>query len=311
VLDNLCNSRPGVVGRIARIAGRTLKFIEGDVRDGFLLSNLLVDHGIDAVFHFAGLKAVSESVSNPLAYYDCNVGGTLVLLRAMAEADIKTLIFSSSATVYGEHTSIPYTEDSPLGEPSNPYGKSKLIVEKVLADLSLSDPEWRIARLRYFNPVGAHESGMIGESPNGAPNNLMPYVAQVAAGRRDKLSVFGNDYPTPDGTGVRDFIHVMDLVEGHVAALDYLQHHPGLLTVNLGTGREASVLELIHAFESVSGQRVPYEIVERRPGDLAAYWADPALANQLLGWKAKRDLSAMCLDAWRWETNYLKNIETT
>lgn len=298
VLDNLCNSRREVVDLVARIAGRPLRFVEGDVRDEALVRSLLEESSIDAVIHFAGLKAVGESVEQPLAYYDCNVGGSLALCRAMAAAGIKTLVFSSSATVYGDPASVPIAEDCPLGEPTNPYGKSKLIVEQILADLAVADKAWRIARLRYFNPVGAHESGLIGESPNGVPNNLMPYVAQVAAGQREKLLVFGSDYPTPDGTGVRDYIHVMDLAEGHVAALDYLSSNPGLFTVNLGTGRGVSVLEMVREFEAASGSAVPYEVMPRRAGDIAACWADPSLAEQLLGWKARRDVAAMCRDAW-------------
>lgn len=300
VLDNLCNSRRDVVDRVALIAGRPLQFVEGDVRDEPLVRRVLVDFGIDAVFHFAGLKAVGESVSQPLAYYDCNVVGSLALCRAMVAAGVRSLVFSSSATVYGDPVSVPIAEDCPLGVPTNPYGKSKLIVEQILADLVVAASEWRIARLRYFNPVGAHESGLIGESPKGVPSNLMPYLAQVATGQREKVFVFGNDYPTPDGTGVRDYIHVVDLAEGHVAALDYLMKHTGLLTVNLGTGRGVSVMEMLQAFELASGRPVPYEVVSRRSGDIAACWADPSLAKRLLGWEARRNVSVMCRDAWHW-----------
>lgn len=300
VLDNLCNSRRDMVDRVALIAGRPLQFVEGDVRDEFLVRDVLADFGIGAVFHFAGLKAVGDSVAQPLAYYDCNVGGSLALCRAMIAAGVKSLVFSSSATVYGNPVSVPIGEECPLGEPTNPYGKSKLMVEQVLADLVVADSEWRIARLRYFNPVGAHESGLIGELPNGVPSNLMPYIAQVASGQREKVYVFGNDYPTLDGTGVRDYIHVADLAEGHVAALDYLMNHTGLLTVNLGCGRGVSVLEMVRAFELASGRPVPYEVVPRRAGDIAACWADTSLAKRLLGWEARRNVAAMCRDAWHW-----------
>lgn len=300
IVDNLSNSRREVVDRIAQIAGERPEFVEGDVRDRALLQRVFTDRPVDAVIHFAGLKAVGESVAQPLRYYDCNVGGTLALCEVMAEAAVRTLIFSSSATVYGAPASVPIREDFPRSA-TNPYGASKLMVEEVLADLVKSDPAWRIARLRYFNPVGAHESGLIGEAPSGIPNNLMPYVAQVADGRRQQLSVFGSDYPTPDGTGVRDYIHVVDLAEGHLAALDYLLREGGMLTVNLGTGCGYSVLDMVRAFEAASGRPVPYALVERRPGDIAACYADPALAEKLLGWKAKRGIDEMCRDAWRWQ----------
>ena len=302
ILDNLCNSRRDVVDRIAGIVGRAPLFVEGDVRDKTLVSRLLREHSVSAAIHFAGLKAVGESVAQPLRYYDCNVGGTVALCEAMAEVGVKNLVFSSSATVYGDPASVPIHEDFPTGA-TNPYGGSKLMVEEVLADLHKSDASWRIARLRYFNPVGAHESGLIGEEPNGIPNNLMPYVAQVAAGRRERLSVYGNDYPTRDGTGIRDYIHVVDLAAGHLAALRYLQDTGGLLTVNLGTGRGCSVLEMVAAFEKASGRPIPYQIVDRRPGDIAECWADPAAAQQLLGWRATRDVDAMCRDTWRWQQN--------
>ncbi len=304
VLDNLSNSQEKVAEQVEKIAGRRVTFVLGDVRDTDFLARVLSEHAIDAVIHFAGLKAVGESVAQALRYYDWNIGGTISLCKAMAAAGVKTLIFSSSATVYGDPASLPIREDFPRSA-TNPYGASKLMIEDILADLVTSDSERRIARLRYFNPVGAHESGLIGESPNGIPNNLMPYVAQVANGQRQCLSVFGGDYPTPDGTGVRDYIHVRDLAEGHVAALEYLKRESGLLTVNLGTGRGYSVLEMIKAFEKVSGRPVPYTIVERRPGDVAACYADPSLAEKLLGWRASRGIDEMCRDAWHWQQRQL------
>ena len=300
IVDNLSNSRRDVVDRIARIVGRSPVFIEGDVRDKTLVSRLLRERSVSAAIHFAGLKAVGESVAQPLRYYDCNVGGAIALCEAMAEAGVKNLIFSSSATVYGDPASVPIREDFPTGA-TNPYGRSKLMIEDVLADMHKSDASWRIARLRYFNPVGAHESGLIGEDPSGIPNNLMPYVAQVASGQRERLSVYGNDYPTRDGTGIRDYIHVVDLAEGHLAALRYLEDKGGLLTVNLGTGRGCSVLDMVAAFEKASGRPIPYQIVDRRPGDIAECWADPAAAEKLLGWRATRDVEAMCRDTWRWQ----------
>ena len=300
--DNLANSRREVVDRIAQIAGRVPRFVEGDVRDREHLARVLRETGSDGVIHFAALKAVGESVREALAYYDVNVGGTLALCQAMAAVGVYSLVFSSSATVYGDPASLPIREDFPRST-TNPYGASKLILEDMLADVVAADPRWRIARLRYFNPIGAHESGLIGEAPSGIPNNLLPYIAQVACGQREKLSVFGGDYPTPDGTGVRDYIHVVDLAEGHLAALDYLAANPGLLTVNLGTGRGYSVLEIVRAFERASGHAVPYEIVARRAGDIAACYADPTLARERLGWSARRDLDAMCRDAWRWQCN--------
>ncbi len=301
ILDNLSNSRADVLDRLASLCGRRPAFIEGDVRDAATLDRVFAGHRIAAVIHFAALKAVGESVAQPLAYYDNNVGGTLKLLEAMKRASVRTMVFSSSATVYGDPASVPIREDFPLTA-TNPYGWTKLMMERMLADLAAAEPGWRIARLRYFNPVGAHESGRIGEDPSGVPNNLMPYVAQVATGQRAELQVFGGDWPTPDGTGMRDYIHVMDLAEGHVAALDYLARQTGLLTLNLGTGRGISVLDLVRAFEQASGRTVPYRIVGRRAGDVAACWADPALAEQLLGWRTKRDLAQMCADAWRWQS---------
>ena len=300
ILDNLCNSRADVVDRLQRICGRRPLFVEGDVRDSAVLDEVFDRHRVTAVMHFAGLKAVGESVARPLEYYDNNVHGTLQLLAAMRRAEVRTFVFSSSATVYSDREGHVYRESSPR-DATNPYGRGKLIVEDILADLHLAEPAWRIARLRYFNPVGAHESGLIGEDPRGVPNNLMPFVAQVAVGRRDCLNVWGNDYPTPDGTGVRDYIHVVDLAEGHVAALDYLTREGGLLTVNLGAGRGHSVLEMIQAFEKASGRPVRYRIAERRAGDIAQFWADPSLAKMLLGWETKRGLDQMCADAWRWQ----------
>lgn len=300
VLDDLSNSQAEVLARVARISGQRPTFFAGDVRDRSLLRRVFAASPIDAVLHFAGLKSVGESVAQPLRYYDCNVGGAVTLCEIMAEAAVRTLIFSSSATVYGDPASVPIREDFPRSA-TNPYGQSKLMIEDILADLTRADPEWRIARLRYFNPVGAHETGLIGEEPSGVPNNLLPYVAQVAAGKRPQLSVFGSDYPTPDGTGVRDYIHVMDLVEGHLAALNYLLDKGGLLTVNLGTGCGYSVLDMVRAFAAASGRPVPYALMPRRPGDIAACYADPQLAKDLLGWAARRGIDEMCRDAWRWQ----------
>jgi UDP-glucose 4-epimerase len=301
VLDNLCNSSPVALQRVREISGASPAFKQGDIRDRACLDEIFREHRIDTVLHFAGLKAVGESVEKPLAYYDNNVTGSLVLLAAMQQAGVNNLVFSSSATVYGDPASVPIREDFALG-PTNPYGRTKLMVEDILADWQVANPDWSIGRLRYFNPVGAHPSGLIGEDPQGTPNNLMPYVAQVAVGQREKLFVFGNDYATLDGTGVRDYIHVMDLVEGHVVALDYIRRERGLHTVNLGTGNGVSVLQIVGAFERASGRPVPYEIVARRPGDIAACWADPGLAQAVLQWKASRSLTQMCEDAWRWQS---------
>jgi UDP-glucose 4-epimerase len=264
---------------------------------------LFANHRVNAVIHFAGLKAVGESVAQPLRYYDNNIHGSLVLFEAMAEAGVKTLVFSSSATVYGDPHSVPIREDFPLSA-TNPYGRSKLIVEDILGDIAHADASWHIALLRYFNPVGAHESGLIGEDPNGIPNNLMPYIAKVAVGSLAELSVFGNDYPTVDGTGVRDYIHVVDLARGHLAALKVLTDSSGVLTVNLGTGHGYSVLEVVRAFEVASGKKVPYKIVGRRPGDIAACYADPSLAKNLLGWQAQFGIEEMCRDSWRWQSMF-------
>ena len=302
VLDNLCNSSRESLLRVARISIHSPVFVHGDVRDGNLLSRLFADNSIYAVFHFAGLKAVGESVSQPLRYYENNVHGSQVLLQACADAGVFNVVFSSSATVYGEPAQMPISEASPTGQTTNPYGRSKLMVEDMLRDLAASDPRWRIAILRYFNPVGAHESGLIGEDPNGIPNNLLPYIAQAAVGKLPKLAVFGNDYPTPDGTGVRDYIHVMDLAEGHLRALEALQTRFGAHVWNLGTGQGYSVLEMVRAFEAASGRPVPYRIAPRRPGDIATCFADPAKAERELGWKAKRGLDEMMRDAWRWQS---------
>lgn len=301
ILDNLCNSKATVVDRIERIVRRRPKFIEADVRDRGALRTLFASRRFDAVVHFAGLKAVGESVTQPLRYYDNNVRGSLVLFEAMAEAGVKTLVFSSSATVYGNPHAVPIREDFPLSA-TNPYGRSKLTVEHVLRDIAHADTAWRIALLRYFNPVGAHESGLIGEDPNGIPNNLMPYIAKVASGALARLPVFGADYPTHDGTGVRDYIHVVDLARGHLNALMALSLSPGVLTANLGTGQGYSVLDVIRAFEAASGKKVPYQIVDRRAGDIASCYADPSLARALLGWQAQYGLNEMCRDTWRWQS---------
>lgn len=300
-LDNLANGSAEAVTRAAEIGGRAVPFIEGDVRDRRLLDEIFAKHHVDAVMHFAGLKAVGESVEQPLKYFENNVGGAITLCQAMAKADVRRLVFSSSATVYGECHPLPWHEGLPTGTPSNPYGRSKLMVEQVLADLAASDPRWHIGVLRYFNPTGAHESGRIGESPRGTPNNLVPYIAQVATGRRESLAVFGNDYPTDDGTGVRDYLHVMDLVEGHLAALEALDTRPGVNVWNLGTGRGYSVLEMVRAFEKASGREVAYHFAPRRAGDLPAFWADPGKAREELGWSTRRNLDAMMTDVWRWQ----------
>ena len=300
VFDNLCNSQMESLERVQRIAGRALRFVRGDIRDRAALVEALRECAATAVIHFAGLKAVGESVQDPLAYYDNNVVGTVELLRAMRECELKTLVFSSSATVYGDPQRLPLTEDHPLST-TNPYGQTKLVIEGMLRDLYRSDPAWRLAILRYFNPVGAHASGLIGEDPQGTPNNLLPFVAQVAVGRREFLNVWGNDYATPDGTGVRDYIHVVDLAQGHLRALQRLQQGPQCLAVNLGTGVGYSVLEMVRAFEQASGKPVPLKIAPRRAGDIASCYADPALASSLLGWSASRSLNDMCADAWRWQ----------
>jgi len=302
VLDNLCNSSAESLKRVAQLAGRTPVFVEGDIRDRAVLDRLFSEYTVDAVLHFAGLKAVGESVAQPLRYYDNNVHGSQVLLQACADAEVFNIVFSSSATVYGEPAQMPIPETCPVGQPTNPYGRSKLMVEDMLRDLALSDPRWRVALLRYFNPVGAHKSGLIGEDPNGIPNNLLPYIAQVAVGKLPELAVFGNDYPTPDGTGVRDYIHVVDLAEGHLRALEALQTRTGAHVWNLGTGQGYSVLDIVRAFEAASGKPVPYRIAPRRPGDIATCYADPTKAERELGWKAQRSLDEMMRDAWRWQS---------
>lgn len=301
-MDNLCNSAQEAISRVERITGGSIPFHNIDVRNREALDALLSRQPIDAVIHFAGLKAVGESVADPLRYYDNNVSGSVALLESLAKANVKKFVFSSSATVYGDPESVPIRESFRLSA-TNPYGRSKLMVEQILGDLTVADPSWGIAVLRYFNPVGAHESGLIGEDPQGIPNNLMPFIAQVAVGRREKLSIFGSDYPTPDGTGVRDYIHVVDLAKGHVAALRRLFEHEGGFTVNLGTGQGYSVLETVKAFETASGRPVPYQLVARRPGDIATCYADPASARELLNWSAEKGIREMCADHWRWQSN--------
>lgn len=301
VFDNFSNSHPEVLNRVEQITGRKPVLVQGDIRDQSTIESALRQYQCQAVIHFAGLKAVGESVEKPLLYYDNNVVGTHRLLAAMQNCGVSTLVFSSSATVYGEPQRLPLTEDHPLSA-TNPYGRSKLVIEDMLRDVCHAHPDWRIAILRYFNPVGAHESGLIGEDPQGIPNNLMPYVAQVAVGRREFLNVWGNDYPTPDGTGVRDYIHVVDLAVGHLKALETLDR-PQCMAVNLGTGVGYSVLDVVKAFEAASGQHIPCRVGPRRPGDVVACYADPRLAMQTLGWKAERDLTTMCQDHWRWQKN--------
>lgn len=301
ILDSLCNSKREVVDRIEQITGKRPDLVIGDIRDHATLRSLFASQTIGAVIHFAGLKAVGESVIEPVKYYDNNVSGSIVLFEEMARADVKTLVFSSSATVYGDPASVPITEDFPL-KATNPYGQSKIMVEDILRDIYKSDPLWKIALLRYFNPVGAHKSGLIGEDPSGIPNNLMPFVAEVAVGKRDKLQIFGTDYPTADGTGVRDYIHVDDLAAGHLSAIVALDAQAGLITVNLGTGKGYSVFEMIRAFEKASNKSVPYELVERRQGDVASCYADPTLAKLLFDWSAQHGIDRMCQDAWRWQS---------
>ena len=301
ILDNLSNSSAQVVDRIAELTGRRVPLVQGDINDAPLLRELLAEHRFDATIHFAGLKSVGESVADPLAYYRNNVNGTVTLLQCLAEADVRRFVFSSSATVYGDPQSVPIREDAPTA-PTNPYGNTKWLIEHILADLAASDPRWAIGVLRYFNPVGAHRSGRIGENPRGVPNNLMPFVTQVAVGKRERLSVFGSDYPTPDGTGVRDYIHVVDLALGHLAALRRVDRADGIWTVNLGTGQGYSVLDIVKAFEAASGRDIPYQLVARRPGDVAQCYADPACAARELDWKATRGLEEMCADSWRWQS---------
>ncbi|MGG7603044.1 UDP-glucose 4-epimerase GalE [Massilia sp. BKSP1R2A-1] len=301
VVDNLSNAVVSVQERVQKITGTPFVFEEADIRDRAAMERIFAAHKVEAVIHFAGLKAVGESVAQPLRYYDNNVNGSVILFETMAKFGVKSLVFSSSATVYGDPASVPIREDFPLSA-TNPYGRSKLMIEDILRDLAKAEPDWRIALLRYFNPVGAHESGLIGEEPSGIPNNLVPYIAQVANGQREKLSVFGGDYPTPDGTGLRDYIHVVDLAIGHVKTLDRLAKGPGIVTYNLGTGRGNSVLEMVRAFEQACGRKIAYQIVDRRPGDVAKCYADPAKAREELGWTAERDVAQMCADVWRYQT---------
>ena len=308
VVDNLCNSKEESLRRVRALTGRDFGFVQADLRDRAALDGIFAAQPIDAVIHFAGLKAVGESVQFPLEYYDNNVSGTITLCRAMAAAGVKNIVFSSSAMVYGDPASVPIREPFPLSA-TNPYGRSKLFIEEILRDLHVADPAWNVVLLRYFNPVGAHPSGRIGEDPNGIPNNLMPFVAQVAVGKLPKLRVFGDDYPTPDGTGVRDYIHVVDLARGHLAALNKLQDQPGAVAYNLGTGRGYSVLEMVAAFAEASGRPIPYEIAPRRPGDIATCYADPAKARDELGWQAQYGIAEMVRDTWRWQSENPRGFE--
>jgi len=301
VVDNLRNSSREAINRVSRIAQATIPFFQADLRDSCALDEVFTAHRIDAVMHFAGLKAVGESVATPLGYYDNNVGGTLTLLEAMGKHSVHSIVFSSSATVYGSPEAVPIQESAAFSA-ANPYGRTKVMIEEILRDLAHAQPSWRIAVLRYFNPVGAHESGLIGEDPKGTPNNLMPFISQVAVGRREFLSVWGDDYETPDGTGVRDYIHVVDLARGHVAALRKLEESTGIVTYNLGTGRGQSVLEMVRAFEQASGRKIPYRISDRRPGDISICYADPTKAQQELDWTATKGLREMCFDTWRWQS---------
>lgn len=300
ILDNLCNSSAKILPRLQQISGKSVPFYEGDIRDREVLRQIFAEHDIDSVIHFAGLKAVGESVAEPMKYYDNNVSGSLVLAEEMARAGVFNIVFSSSATVYGDPGKVPYAEDMKPGDTTNPYGTSKAMVERILTDIQKADSRWSVILLRYFNPIGAHQSGLIGEHPNGIPNNLLPYICQVASGKLPYLSVFGDDYPTPDGTGMRDYIHVMDLAEGHVAAMKAKSHVPGVHLLNLGSGCAYSVLEIVRAFEAASGLTIPYQIKPRREGDLACVYADPTYTKQQTGWETKRDLPQMMEDAWRW-----------
>jgi len=301
VVDNLSNSKPEALERVREITGKNFPFYKVDLLDREGLRKVFAENKIEGVIHFAGLKAVGESVAIPLKYYHNNITGTVILCEIMQEFGVKKIVFSSSATVYGMPERVPISEDFPLGA-TNPYGRTKLMIEEILRDLHTSDPEWSIALLRYFNPIGAHKSGRIGEDPNGIPNNLMPYITQVAVGKLKELRVFGNDYPTPDGTGVRDYIHVVDLAVGHLHALKKIMTTTGVDAYNLGTGRGYSVLEMVAAFEKASGKKIPYKIVDRRPGDIAICYADPTKAKKELGWEAKRDIAEMCEDSWRWQS---------
>jgi UDP-glucose 4-epimerase len=301
VIDNFSNSSKESLKRVKEITGKDLSLYDDDLLDKEAVDSIFKKHEIDSVIHFAGYKAVGESVSKPMMYYDNNLGSTIILCEAMKKHGVRNIVFSSSATVYGDPHKVPITEDFPLSA-TNPYGRTKLFIEYILKDLHIANSSWNIALLRYFNPVGAHKSGRIGEDPNDIPNNLMPFVSQVAVGKRDKLSVFGDDYPTTDGTGVRDYIHVVDLALGHLKALEKLESNPGLVVYNLGTGKGTSVLEMVKAFEEASGKKVPYKITARRPGDIASCFADSAKANNELDWKAQRGIKEMCEDAWRWQS---------
>ena len=301
VIDNLCNSNAKSLDRVQALTGKSLKFYEGDVRDETLLTKIFTENEIDCVIHFAGLKAVGESVAKPWEYYDNNLNSTLVLTKVMKQFGRKNIIFSSSATVYTADNEMPLREESRTGGCTNPYGWTKYMTEQILSGMSTADPDWSIVLLRYFNPIGAHKSGRIGEDPRGIPNNLMPYITQVAVGRREELSVFGNDYDTPDGTGVRDYIHVVDLAKGHVAAVKFATENRGCEVFNLGTGTGYSVLDMVHTFIDVNRVPVPYKIVDRRPGDIATCYADPAKSAKMLGWKAELDLADMCRDSWNWQ----------
>ncbi len=311
VLDNLCNSSKESLKRVEQLTGKEIPFIEGDIRDASLLDDIFSTHDIESVIHFAGLKAVGESVEKPALYYENNVTGSLVLFEAMQRAGVFDIVFSSSATVYGEPQEMPISENCPTGIPTNPYGKSKLMIEQILQDFFVADNRWSVALLRYFNPVGAHESGLIGEDPNGIPNNLLPYISQVAIGKLEQLSVYGDDYPTKDGTGVRDYIHVVDLAKGHLAALDYIAKNRGCHVWNLGTGQGYSVLEMVDAFEKAAGVTVKYQIAPRRAGDIAMCWSNPAKAAAELNWHAELGLAEMMADTWHWQKNnpegYKKN----
>lgn len=302
VIDNLYNSNPKSLERVEALTGKKLRFYEGDVRDEALLRKIFVENEIGCVIHFAGLKAVGESVAKPWEYYDNNLNSTLVLTKVMKEVGMKNIIFSSSATVYTADNEMPLKETSRTGYCTNPYGWTKYMTEQILSGISHADESWSVVLLRYFNPIGAHESGQIGEDPRGIPNNLMPFITQVAIGRREKLSVFGNDYDTPDGTGVRDYIHVVDLAKGHVAAVKYAVAHPGCEVFNLGTGIGYSVLDMVRTFQEVNGVKVPYEVVPRRPGDIATCYADPGKSEKVLGWKARHTLADMCRDSWNWQS---------
>ena len=302
VIDNLCNSNPRSLERVEALTGRKVSFYEGDVRDEALLRRIFAEQAIDSVIHFAGLKAVGESVAQPWRYYDNNLNSTLVLTKVMADVGVKRIIFSSSATVYSGDNEMPLRETSRTGSCTNPYGWTKYMTEQILSGIAHADPEWSVVLLRYFNPIGAHESGMIGEDPRGIPNNLMPYITQVAIGRREKLSIFGNDYDTPDGTGIRDYIHVVDLAKGHVAAVTFATENTGCEVFNLGTGTGYSVLDMVKAFEEANGVRIPYQIAGRRPGDLPVCYAAPAKSAEMLGWKAEKNLRDMCRDSWNWQS---------